>query len=184
MMKKKKYNTPVIMLMVMALNIILTALSAYIYTQTAHKSALYVCIIFGAAAAHFLVMFFSAPMVFMIFGKKFKYDSFWFQPKKFEKKLYQILKVKKWKTKVITYNSEEYSLKTHTAEEVIMNMCHAEAAHEVIIVTSYLPVLGGFFISHWGLLVLTSFIFSCCHLVFVIIQRYNRPRVVRLYEAS
>ncbi|MDE7304230.1 MAG: hypothetical protein K2N60_13035 [Oscillospiraceae bacterium] len=175
----KKNNTLIIILAVMLISILGTALCAFCYAQTLREPALFACIAFGTVAAHFLIMFFSGPAVSMIFGKKFNYNSPWFQQKEFEKKLYKILRVKKWKTKVLAYDSDEYSLKKHTAEEIVMNMCHAEVVHEVIVVASYLPLLGGLFISHWGLLLLTSFVFSCFHLIFVIIQRYNRPRFIR-----
>ncbi|MBQ8164863.1 MAG: hypothetical protein IJZ94_03520 [Clostridia bacterium] len=179
---KKRKNIPIIMAMIMIISIIGTILSACMYIQTTHEFALYISIIFGTVAVHFFIMHISAPFVFLFFRKKFNYSSFWFIPKNFEKNLYKILNVKKWKTKVPAYDSDEYSLETHTVEEVIMNMCHAEVVHEVLSITSYLPIIGGLAISHWGVLVLTSFVFSCCHLIFVIIQRYNRPRIVRLYE--
>ena len=182
-MKKRKY-TPLIMAMIMIIAIIGTILSVYMYIQTANELVLYISIILGVVAAHFFIMHISAPFVFLLFRKKFNYSSFWFTPKKFEKKLYKILKVKEWKTMVPVYESDEYSLKTHTAEEVIMNICHAEVVHEVIFITSYLPIICGLLISHWGVLILTSFVFSCCHLIFVMIQRYNRPRIVRLYEMN
>lgn len=181
-MKKRKSNIPIIMAITMIISIIGTILNVYMYIKTTHTFALYIGIISGAVAVHFLIMHISAPFVFLIFRKKFNYNSFWFMPKKFEKNLYKIMKVKKWKTKVPSYDSDEYSLETHNVEDVIMNMCHAEVVHEVIFVASYLPIIGGFVISHWGVLILTSFLFSCCHLIFVIIQRYNRPRIVRLYE--
>lgn len=175
----KKNYTLIIILAVMLISILGTVLCAYCYSRTMRESALFACIAFGTVAAHFLIMFFSGPAVSMIFGKKFNYNSPWFQQKGFEKKLYKILRVKKWKTKVLAYDRDEYSLKKHTAEEIAMNMCHAEVVHEVIVVASYLPLLGGLFISHWGLLLLTSFVFSSFHLIFVIIQRYNRPRFIR-----
>ncbi len=181
-MKKKKSSIPIIMLIAMLISVLGTLLCGYAYLQTTGILAMYMCIIFGTVAVHFLIMHISAPIVFLIFKKRFNYDSFWFIPKRFEKDLYEILKVKKWKTKVPSYDSDEYSLKIHTAEDVIMNMCHAEVVHEVIFVASYLPIMGGFVISHWGVLILTSFVLSGCHLVFIVIQRYNRPRVVRLYE--
>lgn len=181
---KKRNNIPIIMVMIMIITIICTALSAYMYIQMTYELLLYISVILGSVSAHFIIMHVSAPFVFIIFRKKFNYSSFWFAPKKFEKNLYKILRVKELKTMVPAYESDEYSLKSHIAEEVIMNMCHAEVVHEVISITSYLPIIYGLVISHWGVLILTSFVFSCCHLIFVMIQRYNRPRIVRLYEMN
>lgn len=181
-MKKRKNIIPVIMITVLLLSMLCAALCAYMYTKSEHEVILHIGIIAGTVAAHTLIMYISAPVVFLVFKKNFKYDSFWFRPKRFEKSLYNLLKVKKWKTRVPVYDSDEYSMETHTAKEIIMNTCHAEVVHEVILVASYLPILGGLAVSHWALLAVTSFLFSCCHLMFVVIQRYNRPRLVRLYE--
>lgn len=181
-MKKRKSNIPIIMFIAMIISAVGTFLCVYAYRQTSNILALYICIILGTVAIHFLIMHISAPIVFLIFKKQFNYNSFWFTPKKFEKTLFKMLKIKRWKTKVPSYDGDEYSLKNHIIEDVIMNMCHAEVVHEVIFVASYLPIIGGVVISHWGMIILTSFIFSCCHLIFIMIQRYNRPRVVRLYE--
>lgn len=96
--------------------------------------------------------------------------------------LYEMLKVKKWKNRVFSYDKSEYLLSKHTPAEVIMNMCHAEIVHEVIAVTSYLSVLLGLLVDHYLILLVSAFCFSLCHLVFVFVQRYNRPRVVRIHE--
>ena len=106
------------MLIAMVISFIGTFLCAYAFRKTTNILALYMCIIFGTVATHFLIMHISAPIVFLIFKKKFNYNSFWFIPKKFENDLYRILKVKKWKTKVPTYDADEYSLKFHTVEDV------------------------------------------------------------------
>lgn len=182
MIKNKNNNTPIYMISIMLIVAVTMLLCYYIHFLTKISFFLYISIISLTIVAHFLVMYISAPIVFMIFRKKFNYNSFWFRPKKFEKVIFDKIRIKHWKTKVPVYNKNEYSLQSHSSEEIIMNMCHAEIVHEVIILTSYLPILMAFFISHYGILVVTSFFFSCFHLMFVLIQRYNRPRVIRLCE--
>lgn len=130
-----------------------------------------------------MIMFISAPIVFLLFRKKFNYTSVWLAPKKFEAGLYKMLKVKNWKNKVPVYDIDEYSFEKHSLEEIIMNTCHAEVVHEVISVVSYVPILLGGLINHYKLIILTSIAFSCCHLIFVVIQRFNRPRIIKLYES-
>lgn len=73
--------------------------------------------------------------------KKRDYNSKWFQPRTFEKKLYKILKVKKWKEKVPTWSPESFEMKSHTLSEIAEGMCGAEIVHEVIAVLSFVPVL-------------------------------------------
>ena len=175
----KKIPVFIKMLLIFVICLSAAGIGQYLFFHTQNKLAYYAALFLGYIAIHFLVMFFSAPIVQMVFQKKFDYDSFWFRPKAFEKKLYQILKVKKWKSIVPTYDKREYALKEEELEQVIHNMCHAEVTHEVIMLTGYFPVLLGQQISHWGILLMMSFLFSLVHLPFI--QRYNRPRVIRLY---
>ena len=144
--------------------------------------ALIVGMIMGYTAIHFVLMFISAPIVFLFFRMKYNYHHCWFEPKKFEKKLYRIFKVKKWKNKIPTYDSRAYSLSEQNIMKAIQMTCHAEIVHEVIAVLSYLPVLFGLVISKWELLIVLSTVFSMIHLLFSTVQRYNRPRLIRHYE--
>lgn len=133
---------------------------------------------------HVVVMVLSAPLVQAVFKKNFNYRSFWFRQKGFEQTLYRVIKVKIWKSKIVSYDKSEYLFSKHTPLEVIMNMCHAEIVHEVIAVASYLSVLLGLLVDHYLIFLVSSFCFSLCHLVFVFVQRYNRPRVVRIHEKT
>lgn len=181
---KKRNSVPFTMLIIWLVNILATCLCLYFYINVGAVYICYAAIVFGSVAAHFLIMYISAPIVFLVFQKKYKYDSFWFRQKGFEKKLYKSLRVKEWKTKLPAYNSKEYSLQCNDMETIIYNMCHAEVVHEVIMLASYLPVLFGKIFSNYWLIIALSFVFSCTHLSFVIIQRYNRPRIIRIYEKT
>ena len=178
MPKPLKITTPVIMLSIMLFSIGGSILNWYIFNGTKREIFFNIAIVLGATAIHFFIMFLSAPIVFTIFRKRFNYSSAWFNQKSFEKSMYRVLRVKDWKSKVPAYDSREYSLKDHLPEEIIMNMCHAEVVHEVICVLSYIPILLGRVIGDYKILILTSMIFSCCHLPFIFIQRFNRPRII------
>ena len=65
----------------------------------------------------------------------------WFRPLGFEAGLYKALKVKRWKDRMPTYAPENFSLKYHTLEEIIQNMCVSELVHEVIVIFSFVPLL-------------------------------------------
>ncbi len=138
--------------------------------------------IMGYTAIHFILMFITAPILFALFRMKYNYLHRWFAPKRFEEKLYQILKVKKWKNKIPTYDNAAYSLTKQNITKAIQMTCHAEIVHEVISVLSYLPILLGLVIPKVGLFVVLSFAFSVTHLLFSIVQRYNRPRLLGFYE--
>jgi hypothetical protein len=143
-----------------------------------------VAITFGIVAYHFLIRFASPVILLTFFRKKYNYKSKWFQPKSCEQNLYNFLKVKKWKSYIFifTYNPNEFSLKIHNADEVVNNMCHAEAVHELIVALCFTSLLFAIpFGAFWVFLItaVLSALFDC---IFVIIQRYNRPRVVQVLE--
>ena len=108
--------------------------------------------------------------------------SWWFREKGFEQGLYKALRVKAWKKRMPTYAPEQFDLRRHTPAEIVHTCCASEAVHEVIMVLSFAPVLtvpvfgaAGVF---WGTSALSALFDGC----FVILQRYNRPRLLRILE--
>lgn len=112
--------------------------------------------------------------------KKRNYNAKWFQPRAFEKKLYKMLKVKKWKEKIPTWSPEGFDTKSHTLSEIAEGMCGAEVVHEVIVVLSFVPVLFSLEFGAPAVFIITSILAAATDTVFVIVQRYNRPRIVKL----
>ena len=104
----------------------------------------------------------------------------WFRPLPFETALHRALKVKAWKDHMPTYDPASFSLKEHTLQEILRASCVSEAVHEVIVLFSFVPLL---FARIWGALpvfLITSVLaalFDCC---FILMQRYNRPRLIRI----
>lgn len=111
---------------------------------------------------------------------KINCNSRWFKENKFEKKLYKILKVKKWKGKALTYNPEAFSIKNNSLEDIALTMAKSETDHwvnEIISLTSILfSVLWGAF----PVFLVTAFAAMIFDAQFIVIQRYNRPRVLRI----
>ncbi|MBR2877429.1 MAG: hypothetical protein IKC01_09835 [Clostridia bacterium] len=98
-------------------------------------------ITFCTALYHFSMRLFVGTFCQKFVEPRLNCNSKWFKPLKFEKKLYKILKVKKWKSKAPTYSPESFSLKSNSTENIIKTMCGAEVVHEIIIVFSFLPLL-------------------------------------------
>ena len=61
-------------------------------------------------------------------------------------------------------------------------MCGAEIVHEVIMVLSFLPLLTVPFFGTFPVFLMTSALSALFDSIFVMAQRYNRPRLVRIYE--
>ena len=111
---------------------------------------------------------------------KVSYKHLWFKEKAFEKKLYTFLKVKKWKGKALTYNPELYSVKDRTLEEIADTTAKSELDHWINILISESTVAFGFIWGEIWIFSLTAFLAAVFDSQFIIIQRYNRPRLIRL----
>ena len=81
-----------------------------------------------------------------------------------------------------TYESELFDPKTHSWAEIAQAMCQAELIHETIVLLSFLPILAGIRFGAYPVFIITSVLAAMVDMMFVIIQRYNRPRILRLTE--
>ena len=183
MSKNKKSGPAIFMYCVIAI----TAVFAVVCLGLYYGKNLEKGIIFWTGVVSFTIMYHFWVRIIMgnvskLFKKHISYKHWWFQEKKFEKNLYKFLKVKDWKDKALTYNPESFSLKEHSLEEIANTMAKSEVDHwinEVISITTIffsIPwgVFGLFLISAIGAMIFDS--------QFIIIQRYNRPRIVKILE--
>ena len=128
---------------------------------------------------HFTVRMAIGTVCDFIMKNKVDYSRSWFSEKSFEKSLYKKLKVKCWKDFLPTFRGEYFSLKQHSIEEVLGAGCQAEIIHWLCIAASLLAMLFAIPFGSFGIFCATSVIGSLADLVYVIIQRYNRPRLIR-----
>ncbi len=136
----------------------------------------------GTVFYHFTMRLIVGAFVDIATAKPFNYESTWFRPKKFEQKLYKKLKFHKYKGHIPTYQPERFDLERHTPDEIIRNMCTAEICHEVIIVFSFLPIAVVPIFGEFWVFFITSVAAALVDLVFVMLQRYNRPRAIRVLK--
>ena len=111
-----------------------------------------------------------------------KGTSTWFRPHKLEAAAYRFLRVKEWKQHLPTYDPSQFSLAENTLGQVIRNMCGAEIVHEIIILCSFLPLLVIPVFGAWPVFLITSLLAALFDSLFVMAQRYNRPRLERIYK--
>ena len=112
----------------------------------------------------------------------FNLENAWLRPKKFEKKFYRVLKVKKWKKHAATAIPEQFDLETLPLETIVKNMIQAELVHLIIIFAVLLPVFFARRTDFPHLVVIGSVFSAVWDMQYVILQRYNRPKVVRLMK--
>lgn len=113
---------------------------------------------------------------------KINYKQAWFRERKFENKFYKLLRVKKWKGKALTYNPELFSLKDYSLEEIANTMSKAEVDHWINEIISLSTLL---FAIPWGefcIFLITAIAAMIFDGQFIVIQRYNRPRIVKILE--
>ena len=108
------------------------------------------------------------------------YRSRWFRPLSFEPALHRALKVKKWKDHMPTYDPSSFCLKDNSLEQIVCAGCVAEAVHEVIVPLSFVPVFFSSFFGALPVFVITSVLAALFDSCFILMQRYNRPRLVRI----
>ncbi len=134
----------------------------------------------ATALYHFAMRLIVGTIVDKIFQNKFDHTLWWFRKRSFEDKFYKRLKVNSWKKKMPTYEAGLFDVKEHSTDELLGAKCQAEVVHELIVLLSFVPL---FFSLWWGtffVFLITSVLAAMYDSCFVMIQRYNRPRVERL----
>ena len=76
------------------------------------------------------------------------------------------------------YSPETFDLQKRSAEQIITSTCQAEFIHELNAILSFLPLFASILYGEFYVFLFTSLFASIYELLFVIIQRYNRPRLI------
>lgn len=134
-------------------------------------------ITFGTFFYHFAMRLLVGYIVPLCCSGKINSESKYFSEKKWERKLYKALKVKAWKDKMPTYAPESFSLEKHSLEEIIDSTCVSELVHLVIAFLSFIPLLFAIPFGEFVVFFCTSIAACCFDILFLIMQRYNRPRL-------
>ena len=117
-----------------------------------------------------------------VIPNRFDPEHVWFRQRIFERRVYKFLKLRRWKGKMPTYDPRLFSPQHYTPTEIARNMCQAEIVHEVIILLSFLPLLFSFVWGEFWVFFATSAAAATIDLVFVMLQRYNRPRLLKILQ--
>jgi len=152
---------------------LLTVLFIFLQWDTA-------AITFGTTCYHFSMRLLVGLVVDCIMQNKADYRKAWYQQRDWEGKLYKALGIRKWKGRFPTYDPSLFDSKKHTLDEIVQATCQAEVVHEVIAVLSFLPLLGAIPFGSFGVFAIMSLLAACFDMIFVIMQRFNRPRLVKI----
>lgn len=166
--------------------IFLTVLSSFLFAVLLIANVIFnksfllsLTITMGVFAYHFVMRLAVGLIIDKIFNNNISYNKKWFKPIKFEEKIYRFLRVKRWKKYIPSYNPATFSL-NNTYSQIASATCQAELVHEIIILLSFLPILLAIWFGELAVFVITSVLAALIDLIFVILQRYNRPRILKI----
>lgn len=160
--------------------IVLTLFFCGIYVKYHNCLVLSLTITFGIISYHFVMRLLVGFVVGRCMHNKADYTKKWYQSRQWEKSIYEILKVRYWKNYLPTFEQDYFNLRKRSFDQKAQAMCQAEVVHEVIVLLCFIPVLFSIWFNAFWVFMITSFLAACFDLAFVIMQRYNRPRVIKL----
>lgn len=164
------------------LSTLITVILVVLYENTESDMILTLAITFGTISYHFVMRLITGTVINRLLNNHVDYQKRWFRVSAIEEMLYKKLKVKKWKSKMATYDPDCFDIRIHSWDEIAQATCQAELVHELIVVFSFLPVFAACFFGALPVFVITSVLAAGFDAMFVIMQRYNRPRIIKMIE--
>ena len=165
----------------MALTVLVAAICFYLYYSDTYSNG---AVLWCAVVSFMILYHFGLRILMGEITKRFKinFRHPFYKERRFEKRLYKLLKVRKWKDKVLTFEPEKYNFKTRTLDELATTMAKSELDHWINEIISIISI---FFTFIWGCA--PAFLISAIAAMlfdaqFIVVQRYNRPIVIRLSE--
>lgn len=128
---------------------------------------------------HFTIRLFIGNIVDAIMCNEADWRKPWFRQRKFEEKLYKKLKVKRWKNRLPTIDENAFDLAKTPIERIIGATCQSEIVHELDVLASLAAILFAIPFGDLWVFLITSILGAAFDMIFVIMQRYNRPRLLR-----
>ena len=179
MSKIKKSKPAIFMNVVIFITFFMSIICFYLYYENIYHNE----IVLWTGITTFTIMYHFWVRIIMgnvtkLFKKHIHYNQSFFKERKFEKKLYKILKVKTWKGKAFTYNPETFSLKNNSLEDIANTMAKSEVDHWINEIISISTILFSLIWGHFWLFLITALLAMIFDAQFIVIQRYNRPRVL------
>lgn len=162
------------------ITLLLTICSYFLYKVTMSRIWIPFAVTFGTTAYHFIIRLLVGVVVDKIMQNKADYRKRWYKVSDFEMKLYQKIKVKKWKNYMPTFNPDTFDISKHSWEEIIQATCQSEIVHEIDVIVSFFPVVASIWFDSFGVFLITSMGGALFDFMFVIMQRFNRRRILKM----
>ena len=159
-----------------------TAILSVLYMKTYYEVFLSLAITFGTISYHVVMRLLVGLAFCIVMKNRADYKKRWYHVSGHEMAVYERLNVKKWKRRMPTYDRTLFDPRLHTWEEIAQAMCQAELVHETIALLSFLPIIAGIWFGAYPVFVVTSVLAAGCDMSFVMMQRYNRQRIMTLLQ--
>lgn len=179
-MKKQKLSGPAIfMYSVIWLTVLITVVCFSLYYSGVYENG---TVLWIGIVSFMILYHFGLRILFGKITDKFNinYNHPWYKTRKFEKGLYKLLKVRKWKDKVLTFEPDKYDFKNRTLEQLATTMSKSELDHWI---NEIISIVSMFFVLLWGCapaFIISAIVAMLFDAQFIVVQRYNRPVVLRL----
>lgn len=182
-MRKSTSRNLALMICIALMSAAMTAILYLMYRVSGNGTAETVYITFLTMTYHLAMRLAVGEAVTLLYrNREFNLSSPVFHIFSFEEKLYARLGVKGWGKKVITAKPEQFDLRELSLEELLHNISQAELVHMIIMLLSFVPLL---LIIPYGapaVFVATSVAACLADLKYVMLQRCNRQKVMRIIE--
>ena len=159
-----------------------TVLLSVLYRKTACEVFLPLAITFGTTSYHVVMRLLVGLAFCVVMQNQADYKKRWYQVDKHEMAFYEKLGIKNWKRRMPTYDHTLFDPRVHTWAEIAQAMCQAELIHETIALLSFLPIAAGIWFGEYPVFIVTSVLAAGYDTLFVMMQRYNRQRIMSLLE--
>lgn len=160
--------------------IVITVLLRIMYEKHGNPLMLTAFITMMTISYHFIMRIIVGQSVTVRYrNRDFNLNSFILRLRDFEPALYRKLRVRKWKKYAITAKPEQFDIKALTPDELIHNVAQAETVHWINVVLSFFPLV---LIIPYGaawVFIITSLGAALIDFRYVIIQRFNRPQMMK-----
>ena len=165
-----------------ALSLAATVLLGVLYAVTACDILLSLAITCGTFAYHLIMRLLVGLIFTLLMRNRANYRARWYRVGEREQAMYKRLGVHKWKRHMPSYDGASFDMKTHRPDEIAQVMCQSELVHETIVALSFLPIAAGHFFGAYPVFVATSVLAAAIDASFAVVQRYNRPRILKLIQ--
>lgn len=168
--------------------LILTIVLAVLFALSLTMYLLYdgaflaISISIGTTLYHFSMRLAVGGVVNGLLHNRVNIHNKWFVVGKGEQRFYDWMGVKSWKGKMPTYDPSAFDISIHSVSEIAQAGCQAEIVHEIIVLLSFLPLIAIVWFGEPLVFILTSVFAALFDGVFIVMQRFNRPRMLKIIQ--